>query len=308
MKKLTTLQIAIMVIGLFIFANADVIIEQRTYMESAGLLNVEMDGTQYVKNDRSCTKGTNKMSGGIMSMVGGDKITEYMHITRLDKKVKWNIDYKSNTYNEVMLQNLSNIGQSSQPQGKPGQANQTDLTWTIEIKESNETVNINGYDCKKVTGIANGVSATDPTRKIRITYDYWYAHNVPAIDELKEFNSNYSGIAGVDKMWSDNDMGQYFSNYGDQFDKITEKMQEADGYPIKTNIVMESSTAGKGAKSDDVDYSKIPPEMKALMGLDDKPKGELNKSFSISTEVLSIEESDIDDSEFEIPMGFTKNK
>lgn len=309
MKKLSFILIAALIVGLTSIAGADVIIKQKMHMESGGMMNIDMDGTQYVKSDRSCNKGVNKISGGIMAMVGGEKTMEFQHITRLDKKMMWDVDMESKTYTETMLQSLERtMSQGAMPGGIPDKDDPTDFVWTVEVEKSDEKIDINGFECKKITGKANGVHENDPDRKMRITYEYWYAKDVPAMDELTEFSKGFADIAGVDMMWSQNSMSQFFGYYGDQFNEMSEQMQKAGGYPIKTAILMESTEAMGGGG--DEDYSQIPPEMRAMMGLDDKPKSEdgMNMVFNLTTEVQSIEKGDVDDSEFEIPEGYSKHK
>jgi len=308
MKNLSFILIAILIVGFADIVEADVIIKQKTHMESGGLMNIDMDGTQYVKSDRSSTKGINTISGGIMAMTGGEKTTEFQHITRLDMKMMWDLDTEKRTYTETMLQGLERtMSQGAMSGGIPDKDDPTDFIWTVEVEKSDENVDINGFKCKKITGKANGVYETDPDRKMRITYEYWYAKDVPAIDELTEFSQSFADIAGVDRMWSQNSMSQFFGYYGDQFNEMTEQMQKAGGYPIKTAILMESTEAmGAGGE----DHSQIPPEMLAMMGLDDKPKSEdgMNMVFTLTTEVQSIEKGDVDDSKFEIPEGYSKHK
>jgi len=127
------------------------------------------------------------------------------------------------------------------------------------------------------------------------------------MNELTEFSKGFADIAGVDMMWSQNSMSQFFGYYGDQFNEMSEQMKQAGGYPIKTTILMESTEAMGGGGDDN---SQIPPEMRAMMGLDDKPKSEdgMNMVFTLTTEVTNIEKGDVDNSEFEIPEGYSKYK
>jgi len=197
-------------------------------------------------------------------------------------------------------------GQAGQAPGYQGMRDQADYEWTVDVQASDDETTINGFKCKSIIGHANGVNKEDPEDKKRLTYEYWYAEDVPGLEELKSYGNNLSNATGSDMMASYQGAEQIFAQYGSQFDEMSAKMKEAKGYPIKVFILVESTknmaTLGGG---------QMPTEMEGLLGgMMGKGKKEtkdgMSTQFSMTNEVQSIEDIAVDDNRFEIPEGYQK--
>jgi hypothetical protein len=92
--------------------------------------------------------------------------------------------------------------QSGQVPGYESMGNQSDYEWTIDVETFDDETTINGFKCKSIIGHANGVNKEDSEDKMRLTYEYWYAEDVPGLDELKSYGNSLSNATGSDVMSS----------------------------------------------------------------------------------------------------------
>jgi len=293
-------------------AAADVVIKQKTAVDMMGFMNMDMDGTQYVKGDKSYTGGETKMKGGMAAMMGGGGASEFAEITRLDKGVLWHLQPDKKTYTETNLSEFKEDmakGQQNMP-AEDDDADQYD--WTVKVTASDASENINGFDCKKITGDASGVKKDDPEDKVHIVYEYWYARDVAGYDELLSHYKKFGEVTGVDMMQAQHGAEQLFAKYSSQFGEMVEQMKKAEGVPIKMNIMVESTQAAEAAEEEaPADTEGMPPGMKemlsGLMGRGQtKSEGGMAKVFSMTNEVTSITTKAVDDGQFEIPADYKK--
>ena len=94
MKRNYLIFIVVAVICLAVFAQADVIIKQKTSIESSAIMNIEINGVEYIKGDKNYSSSSTNMVGGMMAMMGKKTTSEFIQITRLDKDVIWDLDPK----------------------------------------------------------------------------------------------------------------------------------------------------------------------------------------------------------------------
>jgi hypothetical protein len=90
--------------------------------------------------------------------------------------------------------------------------------------------------------------------------------------------------------------------FGSEFGILADSMKKYEGFPVKNVILIESLGVGRGDSAGNT--------MEEMMGKGLKGKKSVasghTKVFSITTEVLGIEQTAIDDSLFEIPKGYTR--
>ncbi|OQX92878.1 MAG: hypothetical protein B6D58_00630 [candidate division Zixibacteria bacterium 4484_95] len=313
MKRNYLIFIVVAVICLAVFAQADVIIKQKTSIESSAIMNIEINGVEYIKGDKNYSSSSTNMVGGMMAMMGKKTTSEFIQITRLDKDVIWDLDPQNKTYSESSLASLQQMmaGTGQTPESE-NEDETSEYNWTLDVKTSDKDVEINGFKCTGIIGKATGINKNNPEDKMRLTYEYWYAKDVPGLDELEDYHNKFSKATGFDITMPRQHVQKIFNKYGSQFDKMTEKMQGVEGYPIKTVILVEST---KGVEGGEGDYGEeMPPGMKEMLsGLSNKKQSQKSESdmikvFSLSNEILSIEKKNVDDSKFEIPEGYKKKE
>lgn len=294
---------------------ADVIIKMKSSGKMMGMMEMEITGTEYVRADRSANEDITKMTGGMVAMFGGDEGTEMrdIQVYRLDKGVSWDIDLDEQSYRETPLDVYKQVMEEQAEQGDDdmmGEAEKYD--WTINVETKDKPVDINGFKCKGIIATANGVSKENPEEKTDLYFEYWYAEDVKGYDELNEYRKAFAEATGVDVMAAQEGVGSMFAKFDEQFEEMFAKMEEAEGYPIKTIITIK----GSGGQMEDTgdmpaDDENMPPGMmemmKGMMGGEESEDG-MKTVFSLTTIVESIEEKSVDDSKFEIPEGFTKSE
>ena len=307
MKRVSLTLIVIFITTLIVPVQADVVIKQKSNMDMGGIVKMEVDATEYIKGDKGCTSSIIEVGGGMMAMMGQSSTMETDEITRLDKKLMWTVDHSEKTYSETNLAVFKDMmGESGGMEGMPeSEDNPDDYEWTVDVSASDKKTDINGFKCKNVIAKATGVKKDDPDYKMYLNYEYWYTSDVDGYDEIKAYHDQFDDITGVDMAENRQDAGMIFEKYGDQFDEMTEKMGETEGYPIKIVITVES----EGGES--AGMSGMPSGMMDMMGMMGKKgksesKGGKTTVFSITTEVQSIEKKAVDDSKFEIPEGYDK--
>ena len=289
---------------------ADVVIKQKTSVNVMGFMNMDMDGTQYVKGDKSCSSGDTKIKGGMAAMMGDAASSKFAEITRLDKGVMWNLEPKEKTYTETKLASF----QQDMAKGQEGVAdnagNPEDYDWTTNVTSSDETENINGFKCKKITGEANGVKKDNPDEKMHLKYEYWYAKDVPGYDELQSHYKKFGEVTGVDMMQAQPGAEQLLGRYSSQLGEMAEQIKKANGVPIKMAIMVEGTQAAQGSQGEMPENTEgMPPGMKDMLsGMMNrgqaKGEGGMTQVFSMTSEVTSIKKEAVDDSRFEIPADY----
>ena len=97
MRKSSVYLAITIVLCLAVSIQAGVVIKQKSKVEAGGMVNMDISSTEFIQSDKSYNGGTVTMSGGMMAMMGGMKPTEFGQVTRLDKKVMWQLDYEHKT-------------------------------------------------------------------------------------------------------------------------------------------------------------------------------------------------------------------
>lgn len=310
MKRLNMLFSLALVLCFSLALQADVIIKHRSSVETGGgMMSMDVDGTEYIKIDKSYMGGKVTMKGGMAAMMSGMAPTEFVQITRLDKGVMWELNAKSKSYTETNLKSMKEMVGKTSGSGMGDDVDQSEYEWSVEVTASGSKTDINGFKCKNVKGIANGVHKEDPEDKVRLTYAYWYTDDTPGYDELVNHNKRFSEATGIDMLKTQQSAQKIFSQYGPQFDEMNEEMKDAKGISIKT-VIMVEGTKGQGMGGE-MGKTKMPEGMKDMFGgmqgkKQEKSEDGMSKVFSLTTEILSIEKKGVDDSKFEIPEGYSK--
>jgi hypothetical protein len=307
---------AVLLYGLINPLSADVIIKHKANSDMAGIMSMEMTGTDSYKSDRHYEETTSKMTGGMVSFMGKGKPTETVIVTRLDKNLYWNIDNEKKVYTETPFDKKKKDIDEMQKDSKD-KSNEDEYTWTVDVKVIDQRQTINGFDCKGVVATATGVKKKNPADTLIMVMENWMAQNVPGTDEVTTFQKNYAKALGVDEMWTKEEMSSAMKQYGSMFSELATKMQDVGGYPIRTIMTVEAPggpASGKEGGSNDNSMSGMMGKMGKMFGKkqSDQPEkkeetaGGRSKMFSFTNEVLSIEQKPASDSQFEIPAGYKK--
>lgn len=331
------------VVGLLLLmataASADVIVQKQTTIDNLfGLGGSTTTETEYVKADRSYSESETKFDSKLMKLATGGKNTKEGTIVRLDKGLMQRLNFDKKIYTETDLNTFKNMVDnasdmtSQTPENSTNEMGQEEqmpdedeYDWTFNVTKDDKDVKVNGFACKHVTATATGVNKTDSSKKVLITTEQWLTENDPSFDELKAYEQNYAGQTGMNADEMEQAWGKELQGFGKQMSGLGDEMKDIKGYPIKTIITMEVTVpddeAGKDenatADQSDDQNAAAKEAMKKLGGLfgkkKDKSKKEVSsekagytKMFSATTQILSVKKSNISDSQFDIPSGFTK--
>jgi len=308
--------VATLIIGLAAIAGADVVIKTKATVNTAGIMNADVAGTEYIRADRNATENTIKMTGGMMAMLGKMGPMKTINIDRLDKGVIWELDSKKMTYSEKPLASLKMDYDEAGQEGNDDMLGEADkYDWTIDVKTEDSPVDINGFKCKGMIATAKGVSKEDPTEKTDLVFEYWYAKDVDGYDELMEYRKNFGAATGLDIVQSQKNIGEVFARFGDEFKDMFAEMEKAEGYPIKTVITIKGSQkmVEEGeADDEEMDEKNMPSGMmnmmKGMMGGQEKSEDGMTTLMSVTSVVESIKKQPVDNSQFEIPEGYSKEE
>ncbi|MCP4583380.1 MAG: hypothetical protein GY839_17365 [candidate division Zixibacteria bacterium] len=294
---------------------ADVIVKQKSLASMMGS-PVTTYLIEYIENDKSCEYGKMIWDGPLGGLMGGEDGIDIFKIFRFDKNVVWEFEAPMKEYTETGLSELYKIMGLDRRYEQSGHGNTSgesdEYDWHFEMTCSEDEVDINGFKCKNITGKASGISKENPDNKTRMIYECWYADEIPGKDELNSYHKIMAEATGTRLIHNQKNSGDFYGMFGDKFDEMFKMLEETGGYPIKTMMMMENSQdrLGMGGSDDDPDNQNIPAAMKEMLDKllenDQKSADELKTMYSLTFEILSIEETPIDDNWFEIPEGFTK--
>ncbi|UCD16456.1 MAG: hypothetical protein JSV44_08290 [Candidatus Zixiibacteriota bacterium] len=312
MKPVRILLTVVMMISLAGIAEADIIVKSKIVTDIMGAGKTEMSHANYIKPDRSCGESSTKFTGGLMAMMGAGKEKKSIDITRLDKAVMWMLNPEKKSYRETSFETLKKA-YAAQSKGRPGQnpmAAGTDpeqYTWAIDVAEMKETGKVGGYTCKGMAAKATGVNKEDPEDKVVVTYKQWYSDKFPGYSTYKAYEDNFGKQLGSQQFGEQRRLATMLSMFGDKLDVLMDKMNEIEGMPMKSSMLVERTKGpyemDEQAGEEEVDSMRA--KMREIMGKPEKTESGMYKIFSIESEVLSVEESQIDGSKFSIPEGYT---
>jgi len=305
-KQFVTAVIAATLLGCVV-SKADVVVKTKSNVEMAGIMSMQTDGVDNIKADKSYNSLTTQMTGGMATILGKGKPKEMVNITRLDKGLYWELDTEKKKYKETTMDQLKT--QLSEARGEGKKSEESEYSWTVEVKSVEGAQAINGFNCNGVIGKATGVNKKNAADTLFITYEQWAAKEVPGASEVEAYRQSYAKAIGMDQMWSNENMGSMFKQYGSEFAELAVKVSETGGYPIRTIMTVEGGAKPDNQESNQPSGNALNMMSKMFGKKVDKQeteKGGRSKTFSFTNEVLSIEQKAISDSQFEVPEGFKK--
>ncbi|HKK19848.1 MAG TPA: hypothetical protein VJ983_00120 [candidate division Zixibacteria bacterium] len=313
---------------------ADVVIHRKTTIDNLfGLGSTTTTETDYVKPDMIYTSNETDFNSKFSKIAPHAQQSKQATIIRLDKGLMQHLDLSTKTYRETDLDMvkmmsdssramMSQMQQSMADSMAPGSMmpGDQDFVWTFDVTTDPKTTKVNGFTCKHVTAKATGVSKSDSTHKTIITSDEWLAQDDPALDEMKTYQQNYARLVGIDPELEGRSWYASLPGYGPQLSELSDKLKDVKGYPIKTAVVMETTTSSDADSTDATSgtdqNAAMQQAMKKLSGMfgkkDDEDKGSssghpgFEKMFSFTSEILSAEKKDIPDSQFAVPSDFVQ--
>lgn len=302
MQRIAVLTAVVCLIGLTISVRADVVITQKSSIQTMGMGTSIITSTQQIKGDRDHTRMLTRMGGMTALSAGGGQEMENIMINRLDKGVMWILTPQAKLFNEIEFAQLK-----TRTTGLPPEVDADEVgkyNWNFEISDPEEST-INGFKCRGIKGVAVGISKEDTGQKTRIIYELWVGTDLPGGDEIVDYYNRLSEATGQDKMNHAEIAQQMFRDVGPQFSKLTKAMTELKGFPVKLVMSIESTSGMPGGSVDtDPQAMAMMKRAQSKMG-DQKSEDGMQTIMSVNTELIGIEQTTLDDDLFEIPEGYS---
>lgn len=310
---------------LFQVSQADVTYKQKT--TTSGTLafgGTETQTTVLLKSDKQKMVTQTKFTGKLSKLMA-KKGTQSVQITRLDKELIWNIDPDEKKYTETSFEEMKQMFQEIEKVTPEAESLKTEKEAVpepkVEVYVTGEKKKISGYPCEqaiiKMTMEGEDEESGEKQTFI-ITDEMWLTKDFPPQKEIKEFENKMSQKLGMEQGYGE-DMLSAFTRFGIDVNKLSEEMKKVEGFPILQTITMEAEgekieadTEASIEEEEEEDEEDI--EEKALKGLakgffgkkGKEKKEERNIILSITTEVTEVKAGKINDSEFELSPGLTK--
>jgi len=326
-------------------ARADVTIQEKTKFDGlgqGGFMASEGTSTIIISGDRGRVESLSKPTGKIAKRFMGEEGVRSATITRLDRKVIYQVDYHDKSYQEIpfdfMKQNMESMKEAlaKQPAEQPGaQEKQEPPPVTcdpikFEAKKTGEKETIAGLEAGRMTITGNQSCHNTKTQQacnMVYTADNWYAPAGPAVKELQAFMQKQMAAMGFDpadaKKLTAGAQGLLSANT-EGLEAVGKEMAKIDGYPVRSRLTIEKGgdcgmMDGEGGEQNPGAAMKD-----AFKGLFGKKKSESDSSdkgakkgesasglkqvFGTTTEVTSITNSGAAADSFEPPEGFKKKE
>jgi hypothetical protein len=292
---------------------ADVVIDMSMHMEMMGM-TMDMTGVSKIKGEMSYTSMKPKDEAGMPggAAVGGT------NIMRLDKGVMWMLVPATKQYQEYKLADMKAEAGAAAKEAEAAGADEPDMwgkdyDWTVELTDLGES-EIAGFACQGVKAIATGVSKKTPTEKSRITQEIWIGKDLPGTDELLAHFDKLVALTGNESFLQGGmSSNNFLKDMPAQMEKLYTWWKGHKGYPVKMNIIVETSQGMPDMGEMETPDSTMDPEtaammqqMKSMMGK--KSADGMSQVMSVGTMVTGVSQTPISTDIFEIPAGYTKQQ
>lgn len=292
---------------------ADVLVKSVTTMDQLlGIGSSKSETSVYIKGDKNRTDSRTSFDSPIFKLSEEEMNFEKTEIFRLDKDVKWELNRRNNSYREIYLRSLkpekTNFDDMNSPPDQSPGSDIEDYFWIVKIDIANAPETVNSFESIKALMNAIGVNREDRADSMFVELNVWKCEDPELFGDVERYQEKFSEIAGFEGNLGLEATRDYASGFGDKFEAETRKIEEMKGYPVKTILLIQKSTAGDGGEG----KSEISDLMEDLVAGSsrgdntDRPPGPRITILSLTNEVVSVDNSPIDDGMFEIPEGYIK--
>ncbi len=298
--------------------SADVMIKSKVTMSILGAGSTETSRTEYFRKDRTYAENLSTPISGLMAKMNSTP-QKVITVTRLDKGVIWSLNENEKGYIETPLDTIKARMQGNGLKSVKSpllgtSTNPEDYEWRVTIKKITEPKRIGWADCKGMIAKAIGVNKSNEGDKVLITYEQWFADNVPGKGVYDSYQDSVKKVLGSENFAEQRQVASMLGALGEQFEPIFDSTKAFTGVPIKLNFTVEKSTLF-GFTEEQYDKGLADPNNQQLKRINNMiggkpPKTEngMFKSFSIESDVSKIEKTGLDDSYYNIPADYTLKK
>ncbi|MDD4051065.1 MAG: hypothetical protein PHR28_04080 [candidate division Zixibacteria bacterium] len=305
MKKLVAMLTLSFVLAIASSVSADIILSHTAVIDAMGMGGTEMVVTQKIKGEMDHTSVTSTGKG---MMAGATQTAENIIISRMDKGVMWVLNPATKTYIEYPLATMKAMADAGEAQAESDSTADQEYNWTITIDTLAEST-INGFACKGIKGVAEGVSLNPPGDRTRMTYEVWVGKDLPGNDELTKHYQRMSELTGQNAYSQGEMVSQILGKGEKQLRQLADAAEKLNGFPVRMEVTVATTVdLGKemeGEAGDDSEATAMMEQVKALM------KGQVGEDglttvVSLRSNMTKIEVVPVDAAVFDIPEGFTR--
>lgn len=330
-------------------ARADVTIEQRMSVSGpVRLANMTGTTTTSISGDRSRTQTELRMESALMRTLARGA-GESIEIVALGEDRIWSIDPAKKTYTETtftaqraaLQKNIEAMreAQGAQQQGASG-VDESSCEWLppeSDVKRTGARQAIAGYQAEQI--VVTGTQAcrdrrTSQTCQFTLTLEQWVAPDFKEAEETLRFQQAYAEKLGL-SAGASRDVAEQaeamFGRYEGIWKEIGSRMQEVEGYPVKTSFALAvggaecEAAAEAGARENRPSVGALAqgalgglggllnrgrrnqePEPKEEVAAAPAASGGMVNLMTITSELVSVRADAVSDAMFQVPEGFRK--
>lgn len=260
-------------------AGADVVVKYKSKAEITNRILLKIESTNYIKEDKKFSELKTNFS--VLNEPGTPFDIISKGITRLDRGIHWSL--LGSKYTEETIASMhDSIGQAAE------------YNWTFNVTPVPDNEKIRKFTCFGQIGNALGVGINDLADTVFLTFEQWSTDDTLNGTELIAYEDSFTKTSEVHKIWSQEHIATYLEKgYGTQFEKLSDLMGERRGIPIRSFFQIERTI--------------LYDEASNKKGTGKHPKDGGNwKVFSMTNELISIENKKINSEKFEIPSNYEK--
>ncbi len=311
-------------------------VSYETVITSDGFMGMgafESNAKTFVAGDAQRTETDLKFTGKVLKYMSPKGTV--VAITRLDKKLIWNIDdakksYTEQTFAEIKEMMDKGMEDYDKTQTMPEQEDnyESEYTWgkpVVKVENLKEDKTINGFNCQHylasvtTVGVHNETGVKDTMIFVSDLWNSKDAEGKMAI--ANDFNIRYMKELGID-VPENQGFAMITGMYKEQMDKLEEEVRKLKGYPIindmKLTMTKNAIPQQEEASEEKVSLRDIQRNFGGLLGkkiLKDATKNKKEESisstvrlFHMNTEVKDINSNGIVGEMFEVKKGYKLKK
>jgi hypothetical protein len=327
-------------------ARADVTVSQKTVFDGFGersFMANEGTSTMVVSGDKMRQESFTKFTGKLMKHFGGEDAAKSATITRIDRRMTYQVNYRDKSYTEIPFGSLKDfqkeMAQATREQA-PAETKEAPIKCEpirLEAKAKGGKQDVNGFPSEEAAVNGTQVCRNEETKKSCTNFyhlAYWATPVTPELREMQEFQLKLAAAMGIDAREAEA-LAQaargMMSELGEGFDAVYKELSKVKGFPVRTRMTVEVEGscgapvggAGEEGASPGMDegLKAVGDRFKGLFGKKkgggDEPKAAAKepaapqgrtKVFGMTIEVTSVSNAAAAAGAFEPPAGFAKKE
>ncbi len=325
-------------------ARADVTVKEKTVFDGlgeTGRLASEGTTTIVVSGDKMRRETTTRLTGKLMKRFAGEGGSTTAAITRLDRRVVYQVNPRAKSYAELPLESAQDLLPAMSravPQGRPAEAQmkrpslQCDPV-KVGARRTGQKQDVNGFPAEEVVLEGTQACRNEEAKQACTNHyqlDYWATPVTPQLREVQAFYRKLAEAVGTDprelSAAAEASKGM-MSHLSGGFAAVYKELSKQQGFPVRSRLTVESEgscglpafRARRGAAADgpaglggtrdgEKGRSARTPGASQPVPEGDAAPPARRAIFGLSTETQSVTATPAPPGAFDPPAGFTKRE